>query len=89
MFYFESTEVFIKEVRCFHFSKSLKKAVPTFFSKKKFLKNLLHFLHQTLKLPLYIGDFGCRIGCRIHACCRMYPTFSVFFVPFFRYIGVP
>ncbi len=34
MFYLESTEVFVKEVRCFQFPKSLKEAAPTLFSKK-------------------------------------------------------
>ena len=58
MFCLESTEVFVKEVRCFQFPKSLKEAAPTLFSKKKFCVFLLHFLHQTLKLPLYIVDLG-------------------------------
>ena len=37
MFCLESTEVFVKEVRCFQFPKSLKEAAPTFFSKKSFV----------------------------------------------------
>ena len=32
---------------------------------KKFFENLLHFLHPYLKYPVFIEDFGCRIGCRI------------------------
>ena len=37
MFCLESTEVCLKEVRCFQFPKSLKKAAPTLFSKKSFV----------------------------------------------------
>ena len=32
---------------------------------KKVLENLLHFLHRYHKVPVFIGNFGCRIGCRI------------------------
>ena len=37
MFCLESTEVFVKEVRCFQFPKSLKEAAPTLFSTKSFV----------------------------------------------------
>ena len=37
MFYLESTEVFVKEVRCFQFPKCLKEAAPVLFSKKSFV----------------------------------------------------
>ena len=37
--------------------------------KKKFLENLLHFLHPSEKPVVFTRDFGCRIGCRIR--CRM------------------
>ena len=36
---------------------------------KKFLENLLHFLHPSEKPVVFTRDFGCRIGCRIR--CRM------------------
>ena len=35
-----------------------------------------------MKFPLYIGNFGWRIGCRIQDGCRTNPTFSVFFISF-------
>ena len=38
MFCLESTEVFLKEVRCFQFPKCLKEAAPALFSKKSFIK---------------------------------------------------
>ena len=56
--------------------------------KKKFCVFLLHFLHQSLKTPLYIGDFRWRIGCRIQAGCRIYPAFSVLFI-LFSHLFVP
>ena len=55
------------------------------YSSKKFFDFLLHFLHQSMKIPLYIGDFRWRIGCRIEAGCRIDPTFSVSFILFFHY----
>ena len=39
MFYLESTEVFVKEVRCFQFPKCLEEAAPVLFSKKVFEKS--------------------------------------------------
>ena len=54
---------------------------------KKFFVFLLHFLHQSLKFPLYIGNFGCRIGCRIEAGCRMNPTFFALFTLFSPLLG--
>ena len=54
---------------------------------KKFCVFLLHFLHQSLRFPLYIGDFRWRIGCRIQAGCRINPTFSVSFILFFPLFG--
>ena len=56
--------------------------------KKKFCVFLLHFLHQSLKPPLYIGDFRWRIGCRIQAGCRIYPALSVLFI-LFSHLFVP
>ena len=53
---------------------------------KKFSKKNLHFLHQSLRTPLFIGIFGWRIGCRIRGGCRMNPTFSLLltlFLPLF------
>ena len=35
-----------------------------------------------MKFPLYIENFGWRIGCRIQNRCRINPTFSVFFISF-------
>ena len=35
-----------------------------------------------MKFPLYIGNFGWKIGCRIQTGCRINPTFSVFFISF-------
>ena len=80
MFCRESTEVCLKEVRCFAFPE------PTL--QKKFCVFLLHFLHQSLKTPLYIGDFRWRIGCRIQAGCRIYPALSVLFI-LFSHLFVP
>ena len=54
---------------------------------KKFFVFLLHFLHQSLKFPLYIGNFGCRIGCRIRGGCRMNPTFCALFTLFSPLFG--
>ena len=79
MFCLESTEVCLKEVRCFAFPE------PT--PPKKFFVFLLHFLHQSIKFPLYIGDFGWRIGCRIQVGCRMNPIPSVLFILFFALFG--
>ena len=79
MFCPESTEVCHKEVRCFAFPEP----TPT----KKFFVFLLHFLHQSLRFPLYIGDFRWRIGCRIQAGCRINPTLSVSFILFFPLFG--
>ena len=72
MFCLESTDVSIKEVRCFSFP------VSTFFPwettlrcspLKKVFEKILHFLHQHPKHPVFTGSFGwrmrCRIGCRI------------------------
>ena len=50
---------------------------------KKVFKKKLHFLHQSLKFPLFIGDFGWRIGCRIQVGYRINPTPSVLFILFF------
>ena len=33
--------------------------------RKKFWKNILHFLHPYPRILVFTGDFGCRIGCRI------------------------
>ena len=57
MFCLESTEVCLKEVRCFTFPE------PT--PQKNFFWFSPTFLHPSMKIPLYIGDFRWRIGCRI------------------------
>ena len=57
MFCLESTEVCLKEVRCFVF--------PNPILQKKVLCFSPTFLHQSLKFPLFIENFRWRIGCRI------------------------
>ena len=44
-------------------------------SRKKVLCFSPTFLHQFLEIRLYIGDFGCRKGCRMLPGCRTYPAF--------------
>ena len=66
MFCLESTEVCLKEVRCFWVSE----ASPP----KKVSEKNLHFLHQTKKIPIKPELFWCRIGCRILLSLESYPT---------------
>ena len=71
-FCIKSTEVCIKEVRCFalpihHYEippSTTLEAVSALL-KKKFSGKNLHFLHPFTKLPLCTGFFGCRMGCRM------------------------
>ena len=44
-------------------------------SRKKVLCFSPTFLHQFMEIRLYIGDFGCRKGCRMLPGCRTYPAF--------------
>ena len=44
-------------------------------SRKKVLCFSPTFLHQFMEIRLYIGDFGCRKGCRMLPGCRIYPAF--------------
>ena len=74
---------FDSKVRRFTSKKSDVLHFRTLSPRKKFLKKSLHFLHQSLRTPLYIGDFRCRIGCRIQIGCRIYPTSFVFLSCFF------
>ena len=56
-------------------------------STKKVFENLLHFLHHSTRSPVFTDNFGCRIGCRIEAGCRMNPTFSALFTLFSPLLG--
>ena len=78
---------FASKVRRFASEKSDVFEFPKPLLQKKFCVFLLHFLHQSLKFPLYIGNFGCRIGCRIEAGCRMNTTFSALFTLFSPLLG--
>ena len=71
-FSLESTDVSIKEVRCFRFPVPIlfpREAVSVSPLLKKFYENILHFLHHKGKCIVIIDDFGCRIGCRMR--CRI------------------
>ena len=81
MFCLKSTDVSIKEVRCFQFPvlpfwKPLRHS-----PQKKFCEKKLHFLHHMGKCPGYKGVFGCRIGCRIPFQGVGFPHFSCKTVP--------
>ena len=61
MFCLESTEVSIKEVRCFRFPVPIlfpREAVSVSPLLKKFFENILHFLHHKGKCIVITDDFG-------------------------------
>ena len=81
MFCFKSTDVSIKEVRCFQFPvlpfwKPLRHS-----PQKKFCEKKPHFLHHMGKCPGYKGVFGCMIGCRMPFQGVGFPHFSCKTVP--------
>ena len=78
---------FASKVRRFDAKKSDVFAFPKRTPPEKVLCFSPTFLHQSLKFPLFIGDFGWRIGCRIQLGCRIHPAFSVLFILFFPLWG--
>ena len=74
---------FALKVRRFASKKSDVLHFRSLLLQKKFFVFLLHFLHQSLRTPLYIEDFRWRIGCRIRGGCRIHPALSVSFILYF------
>ena len=74
---------FASKVRRFASKKSDVLHFRSLLLQKKFFVFLLHFLHQSLRTPLYIGNFRWRIGCRIRGGCRIHPALSVSFILYF------
>ena len=78
---------FASKVRRFASKKSGVLHFRSLLSPKKVLCFSPTFLHQSLKVPLFVGYFGWRIGCRIQAWCRMNPALSVLFILFLPLLG--
>ena len=79
---------FAPKVRRFASKKSDVLHFRSLLLQKKFFVFLLHFLHQSLRTPLYIGNFRWRIGCRIRGGCRIHPALSVSFILFFLFFSL-
>ena len=60
MFCLESTDVSLKEVRCFRIPIFRLGIVPV-FSPKKVCEKILHFLHQCPGYPVFTDGLRCRI----------------------------
>ena len=86
-FFEEKFRCFASKVRRFTSKKSGVLHFRSLLSPKNVLCFSPTFLHQSLKVPLFVGYFGWRIGCRIQAWCRMNPALSVLFILFLPLLG--